>query len=566
MKEPRFEQLLTNLRDRALREKGGPSASGSSDALERALHEIDVYHAELVIQNQDLLETQEALVTTRDSYRQLFELAPTPILSLSTQGVVLDANRAAETLLGREHAVLCDNPLALRLAEGAAEDFFRHLAAVRESSVPQSAELSIKGEGGERKVVVLRTALVAHTTPKTLLCHMTDVSEQRAALAAKEALAKRLRDAEKLEAIGRVAANIAHDVNNLLVSVISLGEYARAAVDAPTALSRDLDELIEGAWRGARLMRGLLGLSRGSVGQPRTFDIARSVASVVSMLKYKKQGVTVTLDAPHGSAMLSGDEDEMNQALLNIGTNAVEAMSSGTLLVSFRVVEPRTLGGARIARVTFRDEGVGMTEEQCSRIFEPLYTTKASSGGSGLGLTLVHKTVTAHHGTIDVDSRPGEGTRVILELPLTGESSVSVRPSGGSADKLTGTFLLVDDDDRVRAATQRQLKSAGAEVQSFPDGLSAFAAVEAGLAFTAAVIDVNMPGWSGPELVERLVARLGRALPVVLVTGASGELVPDGLRASGHVTLVRKPWTRQELTESLRGVIEAVARSEARQA
>lgn len=562
MKEQRFEQLLSALRDRVLREKGG-ATSAPSDALDRALHEIDVYHAELVIQNQDLLETQDALLATRDSYRQLFELAPTPILSLSTQGIVLDLNRAAETLLGRDHVALCGNPLGLRLADGCSEAFFRHLAAVRESSVPQSSELAIKGEGGERKVVVMRTALVAHTDPKTLLCHMTDVSEQRAALAAKEALAKRLQESEKLEAIGRVAANIAHDVNNLLVSVISLGEYARAAVAAPTALSRDLDELIEGAWRGARLMRGLLGLSRGAVGQPRTFDLARTVASIVSMLKYKKPGVTVALESAPTSALLTGDEDEMNQALLNVGTNAVEAMSTGSLIVSFRVLEPRTLGGARIARVTFRDEGVGMTEEQCARIFEPLYTTKASSGGSGLGLTLVHKTVTAHRGTIDVESRPGEGTRVILELPLVGESSAATRLPSNASDKLNGTFLLVDDDDRVRSATQRQLVSAGAEVHAFPDGLAAFAAVDAGLDFTAAVVDVNMPGWSGPELVDRLVSRLGRPLPVVLVTGASGELVPGRLLEGGHVTLVRKPWTRKELTESLRDVIAAVTRSEA---
>ena len=560
MKDRHFEQLLADLRNRAVQGKGGVETSESSDALERALHEIDVYQAELVIQNQDLLETQSVLVATRDSYRQLFEQAPTPILSLSTEGVVLDLNRAAEALLGWDHAILCGNPLAIRLAEGSAQTFFRHLAAVRESNVPQSTELSVKAEGGGRKLVVLRTALVSHTEPKTLLCHMSDVSEQRAALAAKEALAKRLQDAEKLEAIGRVAANIAHDVNNILVSVISLGEYARAAVESPTSLSRDLDELVDGAWRGARLMRGLLGLSRGAVGQPRSFDLARSVESVVSMLKYKKREVTVTLDASSDSAILLGDEDEMSQALLNVGTNAVESMSSGRLVVSFSVLEPRMLGGARLARVTFRDEGVGMTEEQCARIFEPLFTTKAASGGSGLGLTLVHKTIMAHRGTIDVDSMPGEGTRVILELPLTVEQSGHALASSRASDRLEGTLLLVDDDDRVRAATQRQLKSAGAEVHAFPDGPSAYAAVEDGLTFAAAVIDVNMPGWSGPELVERLVARLGRPLPVVLVTGASGELVPDRLLASGHVELVRKPWTRKELAQSLRNVMLAVSR------
>jgi two-component system, cell cycle sensor histidine kinase and response regulator CckA len=562
MNDKRFEDVLADLRSRAAGEKAWPNARAESDALTRALHEIDVYHAELVIQNQDLLETQTALAVARDRYRHLFEDAPAPILSLSHKGIVLDANRAAEKLLGREGLALTGRPFVVRLAEGEADTFFRHMSAVCESTVPQTAELTVRGEGRERRRVVLRTALLAREKPATLLCHLTDVTEQRAATDAKEALAKRLQEAEKLEAIGRVAANIAHEVNNLLASVISLAEYSRAAVEAPTPLSRDLDELIEGAWRGARLMRGLLGLARGSAATPRPFDVARLLESVSSMLRYKKPKVNVVLEAVEGPAIVSGDEDEMLQALLNVGTNGLEAMSEGVLNVRGWILPSHKPNESRIVRITIRDEGVGMNEEQCLRAFEPLFTTKAATGGSGLGLTLVHNAVLKHRGTIDLESHPKKGTLVTIDLPLDRERAGYVPRLEPRPDALAGTLLVVDDDDGVRAATKRQLESAGASVHAFPDGVTAHEAVQKGLRFDAAVIDVNMPGWSGPELVEQLQSTLGQTVPIVLLTGAAGDLIPAALLKSNHIVLVRKPWTRRELVENVRNVIGALARTE----
>ncbi len=559
----RFDAILAELRRRVTGQASDAKIE-ESDALARALHELDVYHAELVIQNQDLVDTQRELTSTRDRYRELFDEAPSPVVLFSAHGTVVSANRAADALLSRRGTGLVGKPFVVRLVDGESEKFFRHLSAVKESTVPQTVELRLRGEASEVRRWLLRTALLAQERPATLLCHFNDVTEERAATAAKLELERRLAEAERVETVGRVAANIAHEVNNLLVSVIALGEHARDAVKDSSRLAADLDELIDGAWRGARLMRGLLGLSRGATSEPRSFDVCRSLASVVAMLRYKKPGVTVLLDARATEAFVRGHEDELLQALLNVGTNAVESMESGTVRFSAELA-PSPGGGAASLRIRCADEGCGMSASQRSRAFEPLFTTKSASGGSGLGLTLVHKTVTSHGGTIELESQIGVGTAVTLSLPLDdgrARTSRSAKPVAAPLDGLA--VLLVDDDDRVRTATNRQLKAMGAkQVDAFPDAHSALEAVCSGLELDVAVVDVNMPGWSGPELVRRMVERTRREVPVVLVTGAAGDLVPDALLASGSVVLVRKPWTREELAENVHKVMAVVRKADA---
>lgn len=562
--ERRFDSILAELRRRVALQPSAVTSSEEGDALTRALHELDVYHAELVIQNQDLVDTQRELTSTRERYRELFEEAPSPVVLFSSQGTAISANRAAEILLTRKGAGLVGKPFVVRLAEGESDKFFRHLSAVKEATAPQTIELNIKGDAGEVRRWHLRTALLTRENPATLLCHFNDVTEERAATEAKIELERRLAELGKLEAVGRVAANIAHEVNNLLVSVISLGEHARAAVSDSTRLAADLDELIDGAWRGARLMRGLLGLSRGAAAEPRSFDVCRTLASVAAMLRYKKPGVGVLLDSRVPSAFVLGHEDEMLQALLNVGKNAVESMTIGAVQLSASI-EPSPGGGAPTLCIRCSDQGSGMSVSQRARAFEPLFTTKSASGGSGLGLTLVQKTVTSHGGTIDIESQLGVGTLVSIRLPLEGERARSSLPARSAVALLDGlNVLLVDDDDRVRRATIRQLKAMGAaRVDDFPDAHSALEAACSGLRFDVAVVDVNMPGWSGPELVRRMVERMHRAVPVVLVTGAAGDLVPDALLAEGSVILVRKPWTREELAQNVHKVIAAVRQADA---
>lgn len=556
MPEKRFERVLEELRGRVAGLKPWPAGQSQDDAMARALHELDVSHAEIMIQNQDLLETQAALAAARDRYRELFDEAPSPILSLSSTGIVHEANLAALRLLGRERDGLAGKPFVVCLAEGEPELYFRHLSAVSASRVAQTVELAVRDGVNEPRRVLFRTALLPGR-PSSMLCHLTDVSAQRAAALAQEKLERRLREGEKLEAIGRVAANIAHEVNNILVSVISLAEFARDEA-GPGPIAQDLDSLLDAAWRGARLMRGLLGLSRGATSVLRVFDLGRVVAQVASMLRHKKQGIEVSVDLGGDPMPILGDEDELLQALLNVGTNGLEAMTQGRLSLSCALHGPVSPGEPRLARVRIKDEGVGMTDEQAARAFEPLFTTKAARGGSGLGLSLVRKTVLGHHGTVDIDSSPGRGTTLTIELPVERDGAGRSPPLEPAPGSLSMTVLLVDDDDFVRVATRRHLEALGATILDYADGLSAFEATLQGKSFDVALLDVNMPGCSGPELARRLFDRQG-PVPVVFVTGAAGD-IPAALLELPHVRFIRKPWTRRELAQALRDVAASVDR------
>ena len=538
-----FDKVLAELRDRAEGGKGRESKA-DGDALARALHELDVHHAELEIQNQDLRETQLELARSRDKFQRLFDEAPLGVITTTLTGVVLEGNRAAVQLL-RPQQRLTNKPFVVFLAEGQAERYFKHVSAVVESTVPQSAELTVR-IGSELRLVNMRTTTM-NTVPVTLVSYLLDVTDQRAAEQAKLTLDERLRQSEKLEAIGRVAANIAHDVNNILVSVISLGEFAK--VQAPAARA-DLDALTDAAWRGARLMRGLLGLSRGTGGSARVFEVGGLVRRVAGMLKHSRSGIEVVCEVCDEPLAVLGEEDALLQALLNLGTNGLEAMTQGTLTL-------RCLAQDGQALVEVQDEGVGMDTAQQGLIFEPLFTTKSAQGGSGLGLTIVQQVVRAFGGNIRHESVPGRGTTFRVLLPTTQSLPRDLRQSSPASRALLVRVLLVDDDDQVRLSTKRSLEAAGATVFPYGNPMVALEeVVEGQLAFDVALLDVNMPELSGPDLAVRLRENLG-PIPVVLVTGATGDLIPGSESSRKEVRVLRKPWSREDLVGALAEVLGA---------
>jgi PAS domain S-box-containing protein len=536
-----FESVLAELRARVEHGKTRETLV-DGDALARALHELDVHRAELEIQNQDLRETQQELTRSYENYKRLFDESPLGLLQMDSTGLVQAANEAAAKLLGRAPARIVGKPIVVFLAEGESSSYFAHARSVIASAAPENVELTFRAAGGQERLLSIRSAALS-SAPVTLISYVVDVTEQRAAEQAQRELLARQGEAEKLEAIGRVAANIAHDVNNILVSVISLAEFAKS--QAPGA-REDLDALTDAAWRGARLMRGLLGLSRGTTGSPRVFDLGALVARVAEMLKRSKPEVIVVAEVCQDPLGIAGNEEELVQALLNLGTNGLDAMERGTL--TFRC---KPLEDAALIEVT--DEGIGIEPGMEKRVFEPLYTTKAAQGGSGLGLTIVEKTVRGLGGSIWLESAPGRGTTVRVQLPVR-PFSLAPEPRGSAEGVLTARVLLVDDDDQVRYATKRALESWGAGVVEFANPLDALSAATAGTPFDVALLDVNMPELSGPELASRLRERLG-SVPVVLVTGASGELIPQSEAAREDVRVLRKPWSRNELIGALNAVI-----------
>lgn len=301
-------------------------------------------------------------------------------------------------------------------------------------------------------------------------------------------------------------------------------------------------------------MRGLLGLSKPSVRPRHPVEIVGLLEQVAGMCRHTKPGVDVTVEQSDRGASVDADEDELLQALLNLGKNALEATSQGQVTFSCQRLEH--LSPPQV-EIVVRDTGCGMNAATLQRATEPLFTTKAQVGGSGLGLTLAQRTVKSLGGSLALESESGLGTTVALRLPLAAERV------GNSESRLKTAVpslrvLLVDDDHATRAAVKRQLVHGKATVHDFADGPSAFRAVETGLLVEVAVVDVNMPIWSGPELVERLL-ELNPQLPVLFITGASGELIPEWMLRRPRVSLLRKPWPRDALVNAISALIATPA-------
>lgn len=554
MTDDRMNAMLSTLRSRV--ESGRPELSTpiGSDELARAIHELDVYHAELEIQNQDLLASQVQLSEARDKYQVLFDGALTPLFSVSAQGVVLEANRAMLALSDRPRERLVGRPFVVCLAPSEPQRYFEHLQAVRESGREQQVELVLRQSTGALRQVVMRSCLLEGRDSGTLLCHALDVTEERALQQERQALEQRVREAEKLEAVGRVAANIAHDVNNVLMSIVSMAEYLQGEVPPGSAAVAEVEALIEAAWRGGRLMRGLLGLSKPSVRPRRTVEVGALLQQVAGMCRHAKPSVGVTLEQNDGGAAVEADEDELLQALLNLGKNAIEATAQGQVTLSCRRLDDVT---PPQVEVVIRDTGSGMDPATLKHATEPLFTTKSQSGGSGLGLTLAHRTVTSLGGTLTLESELGRGTAVTLRVPLSADRS-RVSESRVKTAVPTLKVLLVDDDPATRAAVKRQLLHGKAAVHDFADGPSAYRALETGLPIDVAVVDVNMPIWSGPQLVERLL-ELYPQLPVLFITGASGELIPEWMLRRPRSSLLRKPWPRDALLTTISSLTSPAA-------
>lgn len=381
-------------------------------------------------------------------------------------------------------------------------------------------------------------------------------AEREAAETERAQLSERLMEAHRLEALGTLAGGFAHDMNNLLGGVLGLATLLReqTAGDA----QHDVDEIIAATKRGSELTQSLLTLGRRRQARRDPTNLEPMVSRVASLLTRtlpKRIHVALSLK---GELALLGDAAQLEQALLNLCLNGVDAMpEGGTLTLSATAEElapPRAAAldvapGPYVA-LAVRDEGVGLAPEVARRMFEPFFTTKEPGRGTGLGLAMVYGTVQAHHGGIDVVSAPGSGTTITLYLPAGGE--VSERREAGPASgehAARGRILVIDDDPLLRATTRRMLERAGFQVTLADGGLRGLEAYGAEPGFVV-LLDLAMPGMDGPETFQRLRA-LDPAVRVVLTSGYAFQKDVQACIDAGACGFLEKPYEPGALIEAL---------------
>ncbi len=521
-------------------------------------------------------------------YRLLFEVMPLPAWVYDAETLrFLAVNPAAIEQYGySESQFLAMTILDIRPPEDA-ERVHEQVRIRREGYQGQSRGWGYrhrKADGAIVDVEIVSYAFDFETRAARIVV-ANDITEQTRLRRREREVESQLLLAQKMEAVGRLAGGVAHDFNNLLSVVMNAAEALGDQLPATSELRDEVRDIRQAAERGAALTRQLLAFGRKEVHAPGPLEVDVVVAGVQRLLA-RALGGNVRLDVRccASGAQAVADASQLEQVLVNLAINGRDAMPGGGALVittGTRDVSPdeaSELGVAVGPYVTIEvaDSGIGMDEATRARAFEPFYTTKGPQQGSGLGLSTVYGIIRQSAGAVSIASAPGAGTRVLVQLPRTGQlpaigtpetpastspSTPASAPAGADAAPLPqlGTVLLVEDEPRVRAQARRLLERCGYTVLDARDGGEGVACfIERGPMIDVVVTDVVMPVLGGVEMVARLRA-VRPHLPVVFVSGYTAE--DRDLPLDVRTAFVAKPYTIASLCDAIVGVMaESAAR------
>jgi len=388
-----------------------------------------------------------------------------------------------------------------------------------------------------------------------------DIRRRRAAEEARAALEERLAQADKMEAIGRLAGGVAHDFNNLLTAISGCAELALRKRAITGELRTDLERILECSRAAAELTGHLLAFSRKEVAVPRVIDVGAELKRVHALLsRLIRAGIELRIDVEQGLWPVLIDPAQFERVIVNLATNARDSIE-GRGWIGFAVSNVSDEADGDRVRILIRDSGAGMDAETAGRVFEPFFTTKPVGRGTGLGLATVHGIIEQNGGAIRVETAPGAGTTFEIFLPraagpVEGVAAPDDRPqvTGAGAGEVV---LVAEDEAVVRSLICRILVQGGYVAVPAGDGAEALRlAREAPAPPRLLLTDVVMPVMDGVELYRHL-RREFPEVPVLFVSGyAEDVLARDGLLPPG-VTLLQKPFTADALLAAVRTLLAA---------
>ncbi len=399
-----------------------------------------------------------------------------------------------------------------------------------------------------------------------------EVAERRRAEEALLRSEEQLRQAQKMEAIGRLAGGVAHDFNNLLTVIKGRGDLLVRRIGEDSPHRRGLDEILKAAERAAGLTRQLLAFSRKQMLAPKVLDVRTVVEDLGSMLaRLIGEDIELVIRMPEGLGRVKIDPGQLEQVMMNLAVNARDAMPRGGRLLleaaNVRREPGPLLGGDDVppgeyVMLAMTDTGCGMTREVLADVFEPFFTTKPMGQGTGLGLSMVYGIVRQSEGHITAYSEVGVGTTFKVYLPIVDAPLAAPVAPAGSARRLQGqgeTILVVEDEPLLLELVSETLREGGYRVLPARDGATALQVAgghdgELHLALT----DMVMPGMNGKEVALGL-ARLRPGLRVIFMSGYSETGIFHNGRLDEGVTLLQKPFSPGELLERIHELLDGGA-------
>jgi PAS domain S-box-containing protein len=385
---------------------------------------------------------------------------------------------------------------------------------------------------------------------------------------AREKAQGRLVQAEKLGALGQLAGGVAHDFNNILQAISGGAFMIRRNADDPAKVKRFADMVEEAGRRGASVTLRLLAFARRGDLRAAPLDSVEMLHHLQEVLEHTMgASVTVRLDAPQGLPFVLADRSQLETVLLNLATNARDALSGDGAITFSASAEtaaadhPMNLAPGGYVRLVVADTGAGMDAMTLSRAGEPFFTTKEKGKGTGLGLSMARGFAEQSGGALKIESELGIGTKVMLWLPTSGEASEGAPlMRSAPANAATHRLLLVDDDEPVRQVLAAQLADHGYAVIPVASGAAALALLDAGESVDALVTDLSMPGMDGVALIRAVQERRPR-MPAILLTGYAGDVTAFavGKTFKGPFSLLRKPISGMLLADGVAMLLAATA-------
>jgi two-component system cell cycle sensor histidine kinase/response regulator CckA len=521
----------------------------------------------------DRIRAEQALKESEKKFRHVVTATPIGIqmyeMSSDNSLVLRGANPAANRILKLDH----DRLIGLNIedafpgmAESETAKNFRKVAVDGNPWFNEVIEYSDDRISGAYDVYAFRTA------PGELNVMFQDITERKKAEEEKARLETQLRQSQKMEAIGTLTGGIAHDFNNILGAILGTSEASLLKGNDFEALTQNMGSIRDMSIRGRELVHRLLAFSRQDEQATRSMDLAGLVSESLNLIKAMTPAKVKINSQLSPGLMVTADSTQIQQMILNLCTNAVQAMEDGGGELSI-LVEPKELsqdeaklrpglnpGSYVLLKVS--DTGHGISEDVLDRIFDPFFTTKPMGRGTGLGLSLAHGIVRAHQGAITADSQEGAGTTISVLLPLASETRAD-RSQDASESPMDGRgehILVVDDEEIIVHSTAQTLEALGYKVSAYTTPLEAAAALEKDSGqYDLILTDHIMPGLTGRQLAEK-AGELKPGLPVILMTG-----MPDGMEEGGGngqvARVLTKPVTIREVGQAVRQVLDQQGQS-----
>ena len=374
----------------------------------------------------------------------------------------------------------------------------------------------------------------------------------------RERAEERLRDSQRLEAVGQLTGGVAHDFNNLLQVIRGNLDLLQSAVADDERASQRLKNAVHGAERAAQLTRQLLAFARRQPLAPQVVNLSRLVSDMADLLR-RTLGEAIEVETVVAGGLWNtiADPAQVESALLNLALNARDAMAgSGRLTVEITNAvldeayarDARDVTPGQYVLLAVSDTGEGMSEETKARVFEPFFTTKADGKGTGLGLSMVYGFVKQSSGHIQIYSEPGHGTTVKIYLPRSRQAATAAAPTEPTARNGDGrVILVVEDEEAVRTAAVAVLEDLGYRPMQAADAESALALVRSGQPIDLVFTDVVMPGQLRTREFARQVRELRPDLPILFTSGYTENAIVHHGRLDEGVSLISKPYGKEDL-------------------